>query len=76
MENFVTVEMDDAGKPKRRIEADSMAFHADRTVELSNPRYVLYRADGQPWHVALGARSGLRGRWQRAVAGEGRHLAK
>ena len=51
MENFVTVEMDDAGKPKRRLAADSMAFHADRTIELSNPRYVLHRADGQPWHV-------------------------
>jgi len=51
MENFVTVEMDDAGEPKRRLEADSMAFHADRTIELSGPHYVLYRADGQPWHV-------------------------
>ena len=51
MENFVTIEMDDAGKPKRRIEADYMAYHADETVELSNPRYVLYRAEGEPWHV-------------------------
>ena len=51
MENFVTVEMDGAGKPKRRIEADYMAYHADETVELSNPRYVLYRAEGEPWHV-------------------------
>ena len=51
MENFVTVEMDDAGKPKRRLEANSMAFHADRTIELANPHYVLYLADGRPWHV-------------------------
>ena len=51
MENFVTIEMDGAGKPKRRIEADYMAYHADETVELSNPRYVLYRAEGEPWHV-------------------------
>ena len=51
MENFVTVEMDGAGKPKRRIEADYMAYHADETIELSNPRYVLYRVDGEPWHV-------------------------
>ena len=51
MEHFVTVEMDGAGKPKRRIEADYMAYHADETVELSNPRYVLYRAEGEPWHV-------------------------
>ena len=51
MEHFVTIEMDGAGKPKRRIEADYMAYHADETVELSNPRYVLYRAEGEPWHV-------------------------
>ena len=29
MENFVTVEMDGAGKPKRRIEARRMTYHAD-----------------------------------------------
>ena len=51
MENFVTVEMDDAGKPGRRIEADHLAYHADETVDLSNPRYVLYRAEGEPWRV-------------------------
>ena len=51
MERFVTVEMDDEGKPKRRLEADYMAFHPDETTELSNPYYVLYPADGEPWHV-------------------------
>ena len=51
MERFVTVEMDDAGKPKRRLEADHMAFHPDETTELSNPYYVLYLAEGEPWHV-------------------------
>ena len=51
MESFVTVEMDGAGKPKRRIEADYLAIHPDETVELSNPRYVLYRAEGEPWRV-------------------------
>lgn len=51
MEHFVTVEMDDAGKPKRRLEADYMAFHSDRTVEFSNPCYVFYRAGEEPWHV-------------------------
>ena len=51
MEHFVTVEMDDAGKPKRRLEADYMAFHSDRTVELGNPHYVFYRAGEEPWHV-------------------------
>lgn len=51
MENFVTVEMDGTGKPKRRIEANYMAYHADRTVELTQPRYVLFRAEGEPWHV-------------------------
>ena len=51
LENFVTVEMDDAGRPRRRIEANYMAYHADQTVELTNPRYVLFRAEGEPWHV-------------------------
>ena len=51
LENFVTVEMDGDGKPRRRIEASYMAYHADQSVELTNPRYVLYRAEGEPWHV-------------------------
>ena len=51
MENFITVEMDGAGKPKRRLEADYMAYNADETVDLSNPHYVLYRAEGEPWNV-------------------------
>ena len=51
MENFVTIEMDVAGRPRRRIEATYMAYHADQTVDLSQPRYVLYRAEGEPWHV-------------------------
>lgn len=51
IENFVTVEMDDAGRPRRRIEASRMEYYADRTIELTNPRYVLFRADGEPWHV-------------------------
>ena len=51
MEHFVTVEMDDTGKPRRRVEASYMAYHADRTVELTQPRYVLFRAEGEPWHV-------------------------
>ncbi|MCY4220236.1 MAG: LPS export ABC transporter periplasmic protein LptC [Thiotrichales bacterium] len=51
MENFVSVEMDSAGRPGRRVEASYMAFQADRTVELTDPRYVLFRDDGEPWHV-------------------------
>ena len=51
MEGFVTVEMDGAGKPRRRIEADYMAYHADETIELTNPHYVLIHAEGKPWHV-------------------------
>ena len=51
MENFVTVEMDGTGEPRRRIEADYMAYLADETIELVNPRYVLFRAEGEPWHV-------------------------
>ncbi len=51
MERFVTIEMDGAGKPRRRIAADYMAYHVDQTVELTNPHYVLFRAEGEPWHV-------------------------
>ena len=51
MENFATVEMDGAGRPRRRIEASYMAYHADRTVELTDPRYVLFSDEGEPWHV-------------------------
>ena len=51
MENFVTVEMDGAGEPKRRIEADYMAYLADETIEFVNPHYMLFRAEGEPWHV-------------------------
>ena len=51
MENFVTVEMDGTGKPRRRIEANYIAYHADQTVELTHPHYVLFRAEGEPWHV-------------------------
>ena len=51
IESFVTVEMDEAGRPKRRLEADYMAVNSDETSELSNPYYVLYRAGGEPWHV-------------------------
>ena len=51
MEHFITVEMDDAGRPKRRLEADYMAYMADETIVLSNPYYVLYRANGEPWHI-------------------------
>ena len=51
MENFVSVEMDGAGRPRRRIEASYMAYHADQSVELTDPRYVLFRDEGEPWHV-------------------------
>ena len=51
MENFVSVEMDGAGRPRRRIEASYMAYHADQSVELTEPRYVLFRDEGEPWHV-------------------------
>ena len=54
MERFVTVEMDDAGKPKRRLEAEYMAFHPDGTTEPSHPYYVFHLAEGEPWHVRSG----------------------
>lgn len=54
MDTFVTVEMNDAGRPKRRLEADRMVYLADRTVMLTNPHYVLYRTEREPWHVRSG----------------------
>ena len=51
MENFATVEMDGTGRPRRRIEASHMAYYADRSVELTDPRYVLFGNEGEPWHV-------------------------
>lgn len=51
MDDFVTVETDGAGRPKRRLEAKRMVYRADRTVTLTSPYYVLYRSDGEPWHV-------------------------
>ena len=51
LEHFVTVEMDGAGRPKRGLEADYMSYRADEAVELVNPHYVLFRAEGEPWHV-------------------------
>ena len=51
IEHFVTVEMDEAGRPKRRLEAEYMAVNPDESSELSNPYYVLYHAGGEPWHV-------------------------
>ena len=51
MDDFVTVETDGDGRPKRRLEAKRMVYRADRTVTLTSPYYVLYRADGEPWHV-------------------------
>ena len=52
MDTFVTVEMNEIGKPKRRLEADQMVYRADRTVMLTNPHYVLYRTEErEPWHV-------------------------
>ena len=51
MESFVTVEMDDAGRPERRIEARYLVYNADATINLTHPYYVLHRAEGEPWHV-------------------------
>ena len=51
MDDFVTVETDDAGRPKRRLEADHMVYRVDQTIMLTNPYYVLYRTEGEPWHV-------------------------
>lgn len=52
MENFVTTTMDPAGRPHRRVEARYMAHFPDTdTHELERPYMVLYREQGEPWHV-------------------------
>jgi len=53
MENFVSIKMDPAGKPHRRVEAEYMAHFPDTdTHEFQRPYMTMYRAeDLPPWHV-------------------------
>lgn len=52
LENFVTTTMDPAGHPRRRMEADYMAHFPDTdTHEFQRPYMIMYRQEGEPWHV-------------------------
>jgi lipopolysaccharide export system protein LptC len=52
MEDFVTTTMGVGGKPWRRVEARYMAHYPETdTKELSEPYIILYREEGEPWHV-------------------------
>jgi lipopolysaccharide export system protein LptC len=52
MENFVTTAMDVEGRPLRRMEAEYMAHFPDTdTHEFQRPYMVMYREEGEPWHV-------------------------
>lgn len=53
MEEFDVTSMGEDGSPLRRLSAAYMAHFADtKTKELTRPHLVLYRDDGEPWHVA------------------------
>lgn len=50
--NFTAVEMDDKGKPGRRLVADELRQYVDEDVsELTQPRMTLYQTDGEPWRA-------------------------
>ncbi len=52
MENFVTTAMGPGGLPKRRVEAEYMAHFPDTdTHEFQRPYMIMYREQGEPWHV-------------------------
>ncbi len=52
MENFETTVMGPDGGPLRRIEAEYMAHFPDTdTHEFQRPYMIVYRAQGEPWHV-------------------------
>lgn len=52
VERFATTTMDEQGRPKRRLEAQSMAHFPDTdTTELEQPYLVLYEPSEPPWHV-------------------------
>ena len=52
LENFVTTAMGPDGRPMRRVEAEYMAHFPDTdTHEFQRPYMVMYREQGEPWHV-------------------------
>ncbi|NIW86619.1 MAG: LPS export ABC transporter periplasmic protein LptC [Gammaproteobacteria bacterium] len=52
MEDFVSTAMAPSGRPKRRLQADYLEHFPDTDAsDLVNPYLILYKAEGQPWHV-------------------------
>ncbi len=52
MEEFTSTTMAAGGQPKRRLQADYMEHFPDTDAsDLVNPYLILYKAEGQPWHV-------------------------
>lgn len=50
IEDFVSVQMDDQGRPQRRLEAESLVHYQDGTSRLTQPRYRFRRPDdGTIW---------------------------
>ncbi len=50
--HFTAVEMDDRGKPSRRLVAEELRQYVDEDVsELTQPRMTLYQTDGEPWRA-------------------------
>lgn len=53
MDDFEITTMDEQGRPWRRLSAAHMAhFPTTSTKEFTEPRLVIYRVQGTPWHVA------------------------
>lgn len=52
MEDFISTTMDPSGAPKRRLQARYMEHFPDTdSSNFVSPYLVLYRSQGQPWHV-------------------------
>jgi len=52
MEDFTSTDMDDEGRPRRRVSAAYMAHFPDSdTNEFQSPRVTIFRTVGEPWHV-------------------------
>lgn len=50
--HFTAVEMDDSGKPSRRLIAEELRQYVDEDVsELTQPRMTLYESDAEPWQA-------------------------
>ncbi len=49
IEGFVSVQMDEKGRPQRRLEAESLVHYQDGTSALTQPAYRFRRADDTIW---------------------------